>query len=194
MKSLKLATPSRTMSSMSSRPDVAEVGDDHVQPIIDAGLALRLLPPRIERRAHLRALRLNGEVDNRRRPADRRRARARFIIVRAMLFRRRAYQDACAHRCHPATPAFRSRPPPCALQDRSPRARLDRLALNQHIGGESLLRSHNLAISDQHSHRVSSSHPIAGRSFSCLGGLHSSRRPSAPPTSPALRPSPLPPS
>jgi hypothetical protein len=49
MNSLKLATPSRTMSSMSSRPASAQVGDDHVQAVVDAGLALGLLPPGVER-------------------------------------------------------------------------------------------------------------------------------------------------
>ncbi len=49
---------------------VAEVGHDHVQPVVDAGLALGLLPPRIERRAHLRPARLDGKIDNRRRPAN----------------------------------------------------------------------------------------------------------------------------
>ena len=60
----------------------AEVGDDHVQPVVDAGLALGLLPPGVERGAHLCTLRLDGEVDNGRRSADGRGARAGLKVVR----------------------------------------------------------------------------------------------------------------
>ena len=49
---------------------VAEIGHDHVQAVVDAGLALGLLPPGVERRAHLRAPRLDGEVHNRCGSAD----------------------------------------------------------------------------------------------------------------------------
>ena len=61
---------------------VRQVGHDHVQAVVDAGLALGLLPPGVERRAHLRPARLDGEVHNRRRSADRRGPRARLKIVR----------------------------------------------------------------------------------------------------------------
>jgi hypothetical protein len=81
MKSLKLATPSRTMSSMSSRPAVAQIGDDHVQAVIDAGFALGLFPPGVERVAHARAFGLDGEIDDGGGAAEGRRARAGFEIV-----------------------------------------------------------------------------------------------------------------
>ncbi len=61
---------------------VRQVGHNHVQPIVDAGLALGLLPPGVERRAHLRPARLDGEVHNRGRSADGRCPRARLKIVR----------------------------------------------------------------------------------------------------------------
>ena len=43
---------------------VGQVGDDHVQAVVDAGLALGLLPPGVERGAHLCSARLYGEVDD----------------------------------------------------------------------------------------------------------------------------------
>ena len=49
---------------------VGQVGDDHVQAVVDAGLAFGLLPPGVERGAHLGAAGLDGEIDNRRGPAD----------------------------------------------------------------------------------------------------------------------------
>ncbi len=91
---------------------ISKVRHNHVQPVVDACLALGLLPPGIERRAHLRALRLDGEVHNRRRSANRRGPRARFKIVRRRSSRRTAYRDACARRCRPAAPAAPSHPPP----------------------------------------------------------------------------------
>ena len=60
---------------------VGQIGDDHVQAVVDAGLALGLLPPRIERGAHFGSARLDREIDNRRRPADGRGPRAGFKIV-----------------------------------------------------------------------------------------------------------------
>ena len=81
MNSLKLATPSSTMSSMSSRPALPQIGDDHVQAVVDAGVAFGLLPPGVERVAHLRAARLDGEIDDGGGAAERRRARAGFEIV-----------------------------------------------------------------------------------------------------------------
>ena len=65
-------------------PRVAKVGHDHVQAVVDASLAVGFFPPRIERRAHLGPTRLNGEVHNRCRPANRSRARARLKIIRGV--------------------------------------------------------------------------------------------------------------
>ena len=81
MKSLKLATPSRTMLVHVFEARVRKVGHDHMQAVVDARLALGLLPPGIERRAHPRSARLHGEVDDRSRPADGRRPCAGFEIV-----------------------------------------------------------------------------------------------------------------
>ena len=81
MNSLKLATPSRTMSSMSSRPAVAEVGDDHVEAVVDDGAPFGLLPPGVQRVAHARAARLDGEIDDGGGAAESRGARAGFEIV-----------------------------------------------------------------------------------------------------------------
>ena len=60
---------------------VAQIGDDHVQAVVDAGLAFGLLPPGVERVAHLRAARLDGEIDDGGGAAERRGARAGFEIV-----------------------------------------------------------------------------------------------------------------
>ncbi len=59
----------------------AQIGHNHVQAVVDAGLALSLLPPGVQRIAHLRALRLNSEVHNRRCPSDGRSARARLKVI-----------------------------------------------------------------------------------------------------------------
>src|ERR1019366_2743426 len=42
----------------------AEIGDDHMQAVVDAGLACGLLPPDIEGVAHAGAARLDGEIDD----------------------------------------------------------------------------------------------------------------------------------
>jgi len=52
-----------------------------VQPVIDAGFALRFLGPGVERVAHVRAASLNREIDDRSGAADRGGARAGFEIV-----------------------------------------------------------------------------------------------------------------
>ena len=41
----------------------AEIGDDHVEAVIDGGFLIGLFPPGIERVAHLGALGLDGEID-----------------------------------------------------------------------------------------------------------------------------------
>ena len=66
---------------MSSRPHVAQIGDDHVQAVVDAGLAFGLLPPGVERVAHARAARLDGEIDDAGGAAERRGAGAGLEIV-----------------------------------------------------------------------------------------------------------------
>ena len=58
-----------------------QIGDDHVQAIIDAGLRFRLFPPGVQRVAHPGAARLNGEIDDGGGAADGRRARSSFEIV-----------------------------------------------------------------------------------------------------------------
>ncbi len=62
---------------------LAQVGHDHVQSVVDAGFAFGLLPPGIERVAHARAARLDGEIDNAGGAAEGRRAGAGFEIVGA---------------------------------------------------------------------------------------------------------------
>ena len=123
MNSLKLATPSFTMSSMSSRPGVAQVGDDHVQAVIDGGLALGLFPPRIERVAHFGAAGLNGEIDDGGGAAERRRARAGFEIVGLKSCRRTACRGGYGRRFRPASRAFRRRRSRCRQFRRNRKAR-----------------------------------------------------------------------
>ena len=60
---------------------VRQVGDDHVQAIVDAGFAFGLLPPRIERGAHPGSARLDSKVNNGRGSADGRSPGAGFKIV-----------------------------------------------------------------------------------------------------------------
>ena len=48
----------------------AQIGDDHVQTVIDRGAALGFLPPGVERVAHARAAGLDGEIDERGGPAE----------------------------------------------------------------------------------------------------------------------------
>ena len=60
---------------------VGQVGDDHVQAVVDAGFALGLLPPGVEGGAHLRSAGLDGEIDNRCGPADGSGPRAGLEVV-----------------------------------------------------------------------------------------------------------------
>ncbi len=60
---------------------VGQVGNDHVQAVVDAGLAFGLFPPGVEGGAHLCAAGLDGEIDNGSSPADGRRARAGEEVV-----------------------------------------------------------------------------------------------------------------
>ncbi len=59
----------------------AEIGDDHVQAVIDARFAFGLFPPGIESVAHARAAGLNGEIDERGSASESGGARAGFEIV-----------------------------------------------------------------------------------------------------------------
>ncbi len=60
---------------------IAEIGDDHVQAVVDARFAFGFLEPRVERVAHARAARLDGEIDDARRAAECGGAGAGFEIV-----------------------------------------------------------------------------------------------------------------
>ena len=61
----------------------AEIGDDHVQAVVDARLAFGLFPPGVEGVAHARAARLDGEIDDGGGAAEGRGAGAGFEIVGA---------------------------------------------------------------------------------------------------------------
>ena len=65
---------------------VVQVGDDHVEAVVDHRLALGLFHPRFPGVMKRLAAVLNGEIDDRRRPAEGRCSRPAFEIVR----RRRA--------------------------------------------------------------------------------------------------------
>ncbi len=84
MKSLKVETPRATICCISAqRLKVgAEVGDRHVQRVVDAGFAHGLGVPGGERLGQRMPARLQGEVDDGRRAADGRGARAGQVIVR----------------------------------------------------------------------------------------------------------------
>ena len=64
MNSLKLATPSSHHVVHVFEAACAQVGDDHVEAVIDAGPALGFFPPCVERVAHARAAGLDGEIDD----------------------------------------------------------------------------------------------------------------------------------
>ncbi len=70
MKSLKLVTPSRTSSSISSSCALGEVGDDHVEAVVDRGLPFGLFPSSLAGLAQRLPLGLDGEVDERGRAAE----------------------------------------------------------------------------------------------------------------------------
>ena len=61
----------------------AQVGDCHVQRVVDAGLALGLGAPGLEGLGHRMAHGLQGKVDHRCGAADGRGARAPLVVVRA---------------------------------------------------------------------------------------------------------------
>ena len=69
-----------------AEPGVLELGDDHVEPVIDHRLAVGALPPVVERMTHRAPAVLNREVDDAGRSAEGSRDSARLEIVR----RRRA--------------------------------------------------------------------------------------------------------
>ena len=73
--------PSATSWSISARRVVGDVAHDHVEAVVDDGVALGLGVPRVEAGAQALALRLDREVDDARRPAERRRARPRLERV-----------------------------------------------------------------------------------------------------------------
>ena len=134
------------------QPRRAQIRDDHVQPIVDTRLPFGLLPPRIERVAHLRALRLDGKVHNRRRPADRRRARARLKIIRRRRPAKRHVE--MRMRIDPARQDEQSG----SVYDRvslgiDARAHLaNRAALNQHIRGHRAVRIDYHPVLNQKTH------------------------------------------
>ncbi len=131
---------------------LSQVRHNHVQPVIDARLALGLPPPRIQRRAHLRSARLYGEVHNRRRPANRSRARARLKIIGRVSPSERHVQ--MSMRIH----AARKHQQPRGIDNRvpigrNPRANLaNSAALNQHVRGKRGHCSNNGSVLNQQSH------------------------------------------
>ena len=130
-----------------------KIGDDHVQPIIDAGLRLRLLPPGVQRVAHLGAAGLNGEVDEGCSAADGRRARSGFkIVARCCAAERhvemRVRVDAARQQQHAGgVHHFMD-----GLGRNSRTHFLDRLAVDQHIRRESLLRGYHRTVLNEDSH------------------------------------------
>ena len=73
----------------------AQIGDDHVQAVIDARLAFGLLPPGVEGVAHAGAAGLDGEIDDAGGAAERRGASAGFEIVGDWWCRRTACRGGC---------------------------------------------------------------------------------------------------
>ena len=70
---MKSGTPSATSWSISARRAVVDVAHDHVEAVVGDGVALGLRVPRVEALAQGLALRLDREVDDRRRAAEGRR-------------------------------------------------------------------------------------------------------------------------
>ena len=81
MKSLNDVTPSRDHRVHLLLDAVGQVRDDHVEAVVDRGLALGLLHPGLPGLAQRLALVLDREVDDRRRAAVRRGDRARLEVV-----------------------------------------------------------------------------------------------------------------
>ncbi len=70
---MKSGTPSATSPSISASVVVVDVAHDHVEPVVGDRVALGLRVPRVQPFAQRRAARLDGEVDDRGRPAEGRR-------------------------------------------------------------------------------------------------------------------------
>ncbi len=130
-----------------------KIGDDHVQPVIDAGLRFRLLPPGVQRVAHLGAAGLDGEIDDGGGAADGRRARAGFEIVAGCCAAERHVEmrvrvDAAGKQQHAGGVQHFV----AGLGRNSRTHFLDGLAFDQYVRGERLFRGHHRAVLNEDSH------------------------------------------
>ena len=83
MNNLKLVTPSRISAFISSSCASAKIGDDAMKRVIANRFAGGFLHPGIESRSQRLTFVLDGEIDQRCRPAESCGARAGFEIIRA---------------------------------------------------------------------------------------------------------------
>ena len=150
---------------------VVDVAHDHVEPVVDDGVALRLRVPRVEARAEARTAALHGEVDDRRRPAEGGGPRARLERV----LRGRAAE----RELHVGVDVDRPRDhvlaggvdrlvdgDACERAQRAlgkPPDRRDRLPVDEHVGDVRPVGRDDGAVGDQGAHRASSRSRYAGQ-------------------------------
>ena len=138
---------------------VGDVAHDHVEAVVDDGVALGLGVPRVEAGAQALALRLDREVDDARRPAERRRARPRLERVLG--------ERAAERQLHVGVDVDRARDDVLArrvdgLVGRRPARRQarpdlrDRLAVHEDVRLVRAVGRHDRAVGDQGAHAASS--------------------------------------
>ena len=109
MNILKLFTPAVDAGVHLLQRRVVDVGDDHVEAVVDRAVAVRLGVPLVQSGQQRGALGLHREVDDRGGAAPRRGAGAGLERVRPRTCRRTASPCACARRCRRAARTCRSR-------------------------------------------------------------------------------------
>ena len=135
---------------------VVDVAHDHVEAVVGDGVALGLGVPRVEALAQRLALRLDGEVDDRRRAAEGRRARPRLErVLRERPAERQLHVgvDVDPARDHVLAGGV-DRLVGGHAAGRQARADLgDRLAVDQDVGGVRAVGGDDRAVGDERAHR-----------------------------------------
>ena len=136
------------------QPVVLHVGDDHVEAVVDARLAGRLLVPGLEPLKRRLALGLDREVDDRRRTAEGGRPGAGLEVVGA----RRA-AEGHVHVGVGVDAARHDQPPrrvdgPVRLDLQVAADQRDRLVLYEDVGAVVVHRRHDATVTNQQGHRL----------------------------------------
>ena len=161
---------------------IGQLGDDHVEAVVDDRLAFGLLHPRLPGVVQRLAAVLNREVDDRRRAAEGRRHRPALEVVGRRRAAETACRDACGRRCRPGSTYL----PDASITVSAWHVELgaddgNLFVLDQHVAAVLVRRRDDRAVLDESAHRVKGTLYVARCRISrsareCVGAYTTLRR------------------